>query len=449
MSKGAKVGERRAVPGEKGKELLKLRNEYVPRGGFHTAPVFIAKGKGALAEDVDGNEYIDFCGGIACLNTGHCHEKVVAAVKDQVDKFMHVSFNVFMYESFVQLAKEICESTPGDFPKKAYFFNNGAEAVENAVKIARRYTGRYNILAFEHAFHGRTLLTMGLTSKVKYYKYGFGTTDIGIMRAPYAYCYRCPHKLSYPGCGMHCLNRIEDMFKTYSPADSIAAILVEPILGEGGYVVPPKEFIKGLRDLCNKHGILFIADEIQAGMGRAGKMWAIEHFDVVPDLMAIGKSLSGGMVLTGTVGRADVMDSVETGGIGGTFSGHPPACVAALEVLKVFKEEKLVDRSAMLGKLAKDRMEEMKRKYSIIGNVNGIGSMLGLELVKDRKTKEPAAAETKEIMKNCHEHGLMIMNCGTLGNVLRFIYPLVIKEEELIKGLDILENAIKETSKAI
>jgi len=444
-----KVGEGRALPGEKSAELLGLRNEYVPKAVFQIAPIFIAKGKGALVEDVDGNEYIDFAAGISSLNIGHCHEKVVSAIKEQADKYLHTAFNVLMYESYVKLAKRLAEITPGDFPKQVLLTNSGAEAVENAVKVARRYTGRPGIIAFEHAFHGRTMLTMGLTSQVKYYKYGFGPFEPGIQRFPYAYSYRAPFETTDVEYGKYCVKRIEDGFKTYLPAEEIAAIIVEPFLGEGGYVIPPAEFIKGLRSLCNDYGILLVADEIQSGMGRTGKMWAIEHFDVVPDILVAAKSLVGGLVLSATIGRKDMMDSVNIGGLGGTFGGNPLACVAALKVIEVFEQDKLLDRATELGRIAKDKLEGMKGKYNIIGDVRGLGCAIGVELVKDRKTKEPAAKETGEILKKCHEHGLIIMSCGVLHNVIRIMFPLVIKEDELEKGLDILEDAIREVNKAV
>ncbi len=449
MNKGKKVGEGRVLPGEKSAGLLILRNEYVPKGVYQTAPIFIAKGKGALIEDVDGNDYIDFTAGICVLNTGHCDDKVVSAIKEQADKHLHTSFSVLMYESYVNLAKKLTEITPGNFPKQVLLTNSGAEAVENAVKIARRYTGRYGIIAFEYAFHGRTMLAMGLTSQVKHYKYGFGPFDPGIQRFAYAYSYRAPFDTTEADYGEYCVKRIEDGFKTYMPAEEIAAIIVEPVLGEGGYVIPPVEFLKGLRRVCDDYGILLIADEIQSGMGRTGKMWAIEHFDVVPDLLLAAKSLGGGLVLSATIGKKDIMDSVDIGGIGGTFGGNPLSCVAGLKVIEVIEQDKLLDRAVELGKIAKGRLEAMQGKYEIIGDVRGLGSMIGIELVKDRKTKEPATKETDEICKKCLEHGLIIISCGVLHNVLRLMFPLVIKQDELDKGLDILEAAVKEVNETI
>jgi len=449
MNKGKKVGEERTLPGEQGARLVSLRNEYVPKGVFQIAPIFISKGKGALVEDVDGNEYIDFAAGISVLNIGHCNDKVISAIKEQADKHLHTCFHVLMYESYVKLAKKLAEITPGNFPKQVLLTNSGAEAVENSVKIARRYTGRYGIIAFEHAFHGRTTLAMGLTSQVKYYKYGFGPFDPGIQRFPYAYTYRAPFKTTDAEYGEYCVRRIEDSFKTYMPAEAIAAIIVEPVLGEGGYVIPPVEFLKGLRRICDDYGILFIADEIQSGIGRTGKMWAIEHFDVVPDILLSAKSLGGGLVLSATVGRRDIMDSVDIGGLGGTFGGNPLSCVAALKVLEIIEQDKLLDRAVKLGKIAKGRLEGMKEKYDIIGDVRGLGSAIGVELVKDRETKEPATKETGEIRKKCLEHGLIVMSCGALHNVLRIMFPLIIKDGELKTGLDILEDAIAQKQRAM
>jgi len=445
----AKVGEQRTLLGDKGYELLRLRNEYVPRAEFQMAPIFVSKAKGAIVKDVDGNEYVDFASGISCLNVGHCNDRVIMAVKEQLDRYMHTAFNVLMYEPFVSMAKRLCEITPGDFPKQAHLFNSGAEAVENAVKVARRYTGRYNIIAFEGGYHGRTLMAMALTSQVKYYKYGFGLTDIGVMRVPYAYCYRCAYGLKYPDCAIHCVKRIEDMFRTYVAAEDIAALVVEPILGEGGYIVPPKEFIQGLRKICDAYGILFIDDDIQMGIGRTGKMWGIENFDVVPDILCSAKSLGGGLVLSAVVGRKDMMDSVDVGGLGGTFGGNPLACVAGLVTMQIVEEQGLLKRSTELGKIALDRLQDMKQDYKIIGDVRGLGSAIGTEFVKDRNTKEPATAETAEILKRCHENGLIVMRCGSFHNIIRLMYPLVIRKDELEKGLDILEDAVKVVSQTI
>lgn len=449
MNKGKKVGEERALPGEKSAELLALRNEYIPRAMFQILPMFIARGKGALVEDVDGNDYLDFAAGISVLNTGHCHQEVVSAIKEQADKYLHTAFNVLMYEPYVRLAKRLVEITPGNFPKQVVFKNSGSEAIEDAVKIARSYTGKKGIIAFEGAFHGRSQMAAALTSQVKNYKFGFGPFDPYVYRFPYAYGYRAPFHLTDVEYAEYCVQRIEDSFKSYIAPEEVAAIIFEPLLGEGGYIMPPAEFVKGLRRLCDDYGLVLIADEIQSGMGRTGRMWAVEHSDVVPDILVASKSLGGGMVISATVARKDMMDVIGVGGLGGTLGGNPVSCVAGLAVLEVIEQEKLLDRATELGKIAKARLEAMKGKYAIIGDVRGIGLSLGIELVKDQKTKEPVAKEIAEILKKCHARGLIIMSCGVLKNIIRLMPPIVIKEDELEKGLDILEAAIKEVNETI
>jgi len=444
MNNGKKAGEERALPGKKSAELSNLRNEYIPKAMFQILPIFIARGKGALVEDVDGNEYIDFAAGIAVLNTGHCHEKVVSAIKEQADKHLHTAFNVLMYESYVRLAKKLTEITPGNFPKQVVLKNSGSEAIEDAVKIARSYTGKKGIIAFEGAFHGRTQLTAALTSQVKNYKLGFGPFDPYVQRFPYAYSYRAPFGLTGVEYANYCIKRIEDSFKSYIAPEETAAIILEPLLGEGGYIIPPAEFVKGLRKLCDDYGLVLIDDEIQSGMGRTGKMWAIEHFDVVPDILVTSKGLGGGTVIAATVVRKDMVDAIGVGGLGGTLGGNPLSCAAALGAIGAIEQEKLLDRATELGKIAKARLEGMKEKYNIIGDVRGVGLSIGIELVKNRETKEPAAKETGEIIKKCHSHGLIIMSCGALKNIIRLMPPIVIKEDELEKGFDILEAVVKE-----
>ncbi|MGD1120230.1 MAG: 4-aminobutyrate--2-oxoglutarate transaminase [Dehalococcoidales bacterium] len=446
MNKGKKPGEKRDVPGVKSAELLKLRDQYVPRGVFQIAPVFIEKGRGAIVEDVDGNEYIDFCAGISTLSIGHCNEEVIDAVKKQATKHLHTCFHVLMYESYVELAQKLAEITPGSFEKQVLLANSGAEAVENAVKIARRYTGKRGLIAFENAFHGRTAMAMGLTSQVKYYKYGFGPFDPSIQRFPYAYSYRAPFDVGPDKYAEYCVQKIEDSFKTHTPAEETAAIIVEPVLGEGGFVAPPPAFIKGLRHICDKYKILLIADEVQSGMGRTGKMWAIEHYGVVPDMLLSAKGLGGGLVISAVVGRRDIMDSVDIGGVGGTFGGNPLSCAAALKTIEVIEKDNLLARAISLGKITTSRLEEMKLKYSLIGDVRGLGCMIGVELVKDRQAKEAAAEETGKIQRKCLERGLLIMSCGALHNVFRLMFPLVISENELNTGLDIFEDSLRNVS---
>jgi 4-aminobutyrate aminotransferase/(S)-3-amino-2-methylpropionate transaminase len=349
-----------------------------------------------------------------------------------------------MYESYINLAKKLTEITPGNFTKQAFLVNSGAEAVENAIKIARRYTGRRGIIAFENAFHGRTAMAMGLTSQVKYYKYGFGPFDPSIQRFPYAYSYRAPFGVDPDKYAEYCVQKIEDSFKTHTPAEETAAIIVEPVLGEGGFVAPPHAFIKGLRNICDKYKILLIADEVQSGIGRTGKMWAIEHYGVSPDILLSAKGLGGGLIISAVIGRKEVMDSVDVGGIGGTFGGNPLSCAAALKTIEVIESHDLLARANYLGRITTDRLNKMKLKYNLIGDVRGLGCMIGVELVKDRITKEPAAEETSKIQRKCVERGLLIMSCGALHNVFRFMFPLVINENELETGLNIFEDSIKE-----
>jgi 4-aminobutyrate aminotransferase/(S)-3-amino-2-methylpropionate transaminase len=442
MVKGAGIGVSREVPGRKSAELNALWAEYVPKAVFRTAPIFVARSQGALVTDIDGNEYLDFAGGICVLNLGHCNPKIVATINDQAGKLMN-SYAPAMHEPYLRLAQKLTEITPGNFLKQALLINSGAEAVENSIKISRRHTGRRGVIAFEGAFHGRTYLGMGLTSGVTY-KHGFGPFDPSIVRFPYAYTYRAPFDITDADYGKYCVARIEESFGGYMPADEIAALIIEPVLGEGGYVVPPVDFIRGLRELCDRYGILFIADEIQTGIARSGKMWAVEHFDVIPDILLTAKSLGGGMVISAVVGKKEIMDSVDIGGLGGTFGGNPVSCMAALKVIEIIEEENLLARATDLGRITKSRLDDMSGKYRLIGDVRGLGSIIGVELVTDRTTKEPASEQTSKIMSECLEHGLILMSCGALKNVLRLMFPLVITEDELNKGLDILENAIRE-----
>jgi len=443
MSGGKKAGEKRELPGKKSAELLELRKRYIPEAVFQVAPVFIERGRGAVIQDVDGNEYLDFAGGICVLNVGQCNEFVITAIEEQLKKHLHANHNVTMYESYVRLAQKLTEITPGNFPKQVLFSNSGAEGIENAVKIARKYTKRHGLICFEGAFHGRTALTMGLTSQVRNYKYGFGPFDPGIHRFPFAYSYRSPFGLSAEEYGEYCIKKIEESFKSYIASDEIAAIILEVIPGEGGYMVPPHNFVQGLRKICDRYGILLIDDEIQVGMGRTGKMWAIENFGVVPDILVAAKSLGGGVPIAATVAKKEYMDAIPMSGLGGTFNGNPVSCTAALKVLEYYEKKNLTSYAAKLGKIAMDRLEKMKEKYTVIGDVRGIGSAIGIEMVKDRKTKEPLDEGIKIILKQCHEHGLIVMSCGAYHNIIRLMFPLVIKEQELELGLDILENAVK------
>jgi len=427
-------------------ELMSLREKHVPRGPFNMTPMFVKSARGAIIEDVEGKEYIDFAGGIGVINVGHCNEKVVAAIKEQADQYIHTCFHVVMYEPYVQLAMKLNEIAPGDFPKKTFFVNSGAEAVENAVKIARYATQRPGIIAFENAFHGRTYMAMSLTSKVKPYRLGFSPFCPEVYRMPFAYCYRCPFGREYPSCDIRCADYLEDFFIGNVAAESVAAIIAEPIQGEGGFVVPPPGYFTKIKATCEKYGIIFILDEIQTGMGRTGKLFAAEHHDVIPDIILTAKSLAAGLPLGAVTGRAEIMDKPHVGGLGGTFGGNPIACRAALTVLDLLNKE-LLKKSSDLGDKVRGRFLELQKEFEIIGDVRGLGPMIGIELVKDRQTKEPAAAEAKELARRCLDKGLIILSCGNFGNVIRTLMPLVITEEEMDRGFSILRDELESCSR--
>jgi 4-aminobutyrate aminotransferase / (S)-3-amino-2-methylpropionate transaminase / 5-aminovalerate transaminase len=429
------------------KYINELRSEVLANGYSSSTTCYVESAKGALIRDINGKEFVDFAGGIGVMNVGHSHPKVVAAIKDQAEKFTHTCFMVLPYEEVVKLAQKLSAVTPGSFPKAAFFANSGAEAVENAVKIARYYTKRTGIITFENAFHGRTLLTMSLTSKVKPYKFGFGPFAPEIYRMPYAYCYRCPFGLKYPSCNVACADYLNEFFISHVAAETTAALIAEPVQGEGGFVTPPPEYFPKVMKICHDNGILFIDDEIQSGMGRTGKMFAVNHWGVEPDLVTLAKSLAAGMPLSAVIGRQEVMNSVHPSGIGGTYGGNPLACRAALAVLDIFEEENLVDKSEALGNKLRERLDKLQKEYEIIGDVRGMGPMLALELVKDRETKEPAAEEAKALVKFCFDKGLILLSCGNFGNVIRTLMPLVITDEQLERGLSIMEEGFSVLSK--
>ncbi|MCG8634232.1 MAG: 4-aminobutyrate--2-oxoglutarate transaminase [Desulfobacterales bacterium] len=423
-----------------------LRREHVAQGPANITPAVIKEAAGAVMTDVDGKDFIDFAGGIGVNNVGHSHPKVVAAIKDQAEKFIHTCFHVGMYESYINLAKQLNDLAPGSFAKKTMFANSGAEAVENAVKVARYATRRPAVIAFDNGFHGRTLMTMSLTSKIKPYKYGFGPFAPEVYRVPYAYCYRCPFGQKYPGCGIACANHLEDFFINNVDPDSVAAIIAEPIQGEGGFVTPPPEYFPRLAEIAKKYGIVLIIDEVQAGAGRTGKFLAIEHWGIEPDIVTQAKSLAGGMPLSAVTGRADLMDAPHVGGLGGTYSGNPVSCRAALAVLEVLMEDRLLERSEELGRILNKRFTQLMDEYEVIGEVRGKGPMLALELVTDRETKEPATDIAKKLTQVCYDKGLVILSCGNYGNVIRTLMPFVITDEQLDKGLSILEEGLKEVA---
>jgi len=428
-------------------QLWQSREQEVPRGPFNVTNMFAAQAKNATITDVDGKEYIDFSGGIGVMNVGHCHPRVVAAVQDQAAKFSHTCFHVVPYESYIRLAERLNRLAPGSSTKKTMLANSGAEAVENAVKISRYATGRDAVITFEDAFHGRTLLTMTLTSKVMPYKKGFGPFAPEVYRMPYPYCYRCPVNRERSSCGTACLDAISDAFKTHVAADSVACVLVEPVLGEGGFVVPPPDYFQKLKALCEQNGILFVADEVQTGFARTGRLFAIEHWGVEPDIMTMAKSMASGYPLSAITGKAELMDAPHVGGLGGTYGGNPVACRAALEVLDIIEEEGLVARAERIGEKLRSGFLAMQQENEVVGDVRGLGAMCALELVVDRESKEPAAEITKALVERAFAKGLVMISAGTFSNVIRPLMPLTIEDELLDRGMDILRESLQEVTR--
>lgn len=427
------------IPGPKSLELMKLRNENVARGPFHATPVFAKKAHGARIEDVDGNTLIDFASGIGVVNVGHTPTEVTTRIKRQADLLLHGSFNVTPYESYLRVCEKLNKLTPGTFPKKSFLANSGAEAVENAVKIARAYTKRQAIITFEHAFHGRTFMAMAMTAKEKPYKEGFAPFPGPVLRAPFPYAYR--NNLD------DCFHELEELCTVTVQPNQIAAIVIEPVLGEGGFVVAPPDYLKKLRRFCTEHGILLIADEIQTGFGRTGTLFACERLALEPDLIITAKGLAAGLPLSAVTGRAEIMDAPEIGGIGGTYGGNPVACEAALGVFEIFEKGEILRKAQKLAETLEKRFLSWTERFPLIGEARGLGAMQAIELVKDRKTKEPHPEAAKQIMKYAYEHGVVLLNAGTYSNVIRFLIPLVIESSDLEHGLSVIESALSELHK--
>ncbi len=411
--------------------------QYIPDPISSLVSGSIDRGRGAIVWTKNGEEYIDFSGGWGCLAVGYSHPKLVEAVKDQAERFFHTDFSAIPYESYGKLASRLSQLASGGTPKKATFFNSGAEAVENAVKFAKADTGRSGLVCFENGFHGRTLLTMSLTHKAKPYKAGFGPFVPDVYRLPYPESYRSHLKV----------DELEDKLTAAVDPEEVAGIIVEPVIGEGGFLIPPDHFLPYLRDLADRYGIDLIFDEIQSGMGRTGKFFAAEHFGVEPDLITVAKSLAGGLPLSGVIGKGEIMDSPEPGGIGGTYVGNPVAIASALAVLDVIEGENLLRRASEIGKKVLSRFDRMKEKHEVIGDVRGLGAMDALEFVKDRGSKEPAPEVTDSIVDKALERGLILPTAGLHDNVIRLLTPLVIEETNLEKGLEILNQSIEETEK--
>lgn len=425
-----------ALPGPRSLALAARRAEAVPRGVGHSTPVYASSARGALLTDVDGNVLIDFAGGIGTLNVGHANPEVVRAAGAQLERFTHTCFSVAPYEGYVALAEKLNALAPGRRPKKTLLANSGAEALENAVKIARHATGREAVVVFEHAFHGRTLLAMTMTSKVRPYKYGFGPFAPEVYRLPFPYEYRG----GAPATGAAAL---EDFFKTQVAAERVACVVIELVLGEGGFVVAPREYVDALARLCRAHGILLVVDEVQTGFGRTGKMFACEHYDLEPDIVTLAKSLAGGLPLSAVTGRADVMDSAQVGGLGGTYTGNPVACAAALAAIEFLERHRLPERAAEIGRVVEARFRRFLERFPFVGDARGLGAMRALELVKDRATKAPDKDRTDRVIRKAYESGLLLVGAGTHGNVIRTLMPLVITDDELAEGLDVLEHALE------
>jgi 4-aminobutyrate aminotransferase / (S)-3-amino-2-methylpropionate transaminase / 5-aminovalerate transaminase len=431
------------IPGPRSRALMARRNLAVPRGVPAVTPIALVHAEGAVLTDADGNRLIDFGGGIGVVNTGHRHPGVVEAVRAQLDRFAHVCFPVSTYEPYVELAERLNRLTPGAHEKRTFFVNSGAEAVENAVKVARAFTGRPAVICFEHGFHGRTNLALALTSKVMPYKKGFGPFAPEVYRIPFPYCYRCAEARVGEPCCLADRSRLERILAATVDPGSVAAIVIELELGEGGFVPAPVEYVGMLAAFAQEHGILFIADEIQTGFGRTGRMFASEHYGLVPDLITTAKSLAGGLPLAAVTGRADVMDAPQVGGLGGTYGGNPLACAAALAVLDAMDAERIPARAQRTGDRIKARFHRWAERFACIGDVRGLGAMIGMEIVSDRERRTPDRALTARILGAALERGLVLLSSGTFGNTIRVLAPLTAEDAVIDEGLDVMGAALE------
>jgi 4-aminobutyrate aminotransferase/(S)-3-amino-2-methylpropionate transaminase len=436
-----------AVPGPASQALEERRRQAVARGVGTMTPVYAAAAHGAVIEDVDGNRFIDFTGGLGVLNVGHTPPGVVAAVKAQVDAYLHTCQHALMNEPYVAVAEALNRLTPGGYDKRTLLANSGAEATENVVKIARAATGRQGVVVFDNAFHGRTLLALAMTGKVVPYKQGYHPYPSEVYRVPYAYCYRCPLHLTYPSCGIACADYVEEEIKVHVGAQNVAAVLVEPVQGEGGFIAPPPGWLERIAGICRDLDIPFVADEVQSGFGRTGTLFAIEQSPgVVPDFTLSAKSLAAGLPLAAVTGRQELMDAPGPGGLGGTYGGNPLACTAALATIELFEHGDLLDRSKRMGEVLGQRLGEMGERHRVVGEVRGLGAMMGLELVTDRQTKEPARAAATQVLAETARNGVLTLKAGIHDNVVRILAPLVMEEQLLSEGLDILDRALAEAS---
>lgn len=430
------------IPGPKSRAVLTRRQNAIPNGLARATDVVVEKAQGAVVHDIDGNTLIDMAGGIGMLNAGHCPPQVVDAIQKQAEAYLHTCALVATYEPYVELCERLNALTPGTFPKKTLLSNSGAEAVENAVKLARVYTGKQAIIVFEGAYHGRTYLTMSLTSKYGLFKKGFGPFAPEIYRLPHPNIYRRPEGMSESAYITHCCNQLDNALISHVDPSAIAAILIEPIQGEAGFIPMPTPFLQKIRDLCTQHNIVMIADEVQSGFGRTGKMFAIEHYDIVPDVITMAKSLGSGLPISAITGRAEILDAAHPGGLGGTYSGSPIACVAALATLDQITQPHFLERANEIGAIMANEMKNWQSQYPIIGDTRGVGAMQLLEFVLNRKAKTPAVDQTLQIVKHATANGLLLIRAGLYSNCIRLLPPLVITEEQCQEALTILRQAI-------
>jgi 4-aminobutyrate aminotransferase / (S)-3-amino-2-methylpropionate transaminase / 5-aminovalerate transaminase len=433
------------VPGPKSREVLTRHERFVARGLALGFPAAISEARGALLTDVDGNRFIDLAGGVGVLNVGHSDPEVVGAAREQLERFVHTDYTVAPYALYGELAERLAGLVPGG--EKTAFFNTGAEAVENAIKMARAYTGRKAIISFEGGFHGRTWMALALTSKTEPYKQGFLPLAGEVYRVPYAYPYRPPMSPQEGrSFGELCAGLLENVFSRYVAADDVAALIVEPVLGEGGFVVPPDDYLPALKRRCEERGIVFIADEVQTGFGRTGKMFAVEHSGVEPDLVILAKSLAAGFPLSAVVGRAEVMDAPREGALGGTYPGNPVALASAMAVLDRLEGGDLLRRSREVGTMIRERFSSLAERVDLIGEVRGLGAMVAVEFVRDRESKKPAKGEVGEMLKLATKRGVLVLSAGVEANCIRFLAPLVITDEQLEEALDVLEGCVEEVA---
>ncbi|KWU54903.1 4-aminobutyrate aminotransferase [Bacillus mycoides] len=433
------------LPGPNSIKILEKQHS-VARAFGTFVPSIVDYAKGSRVWDMDGNVFLDLAGGVGCLNVGHSHPKVVETIKREAERFTHTDFTVIPYESYINLADRLCSLMPGKETKRAAFFNSGTEAVENAIKIARKATGKRGIICFDGAFHGRTMLSLSLTSKVKPYKENMGPFFNDIYRIPFPNMYRWNGIKNPEIISEQAIENLRNLFLTQIPPSEVAALIIEPIQGEAGFIVPPNNYLKAVQEICNENDIIFIVDEVQTGYGRTGEFIASDYFGIEPDIITLGKSIAAGLPLSAVIGRKSVMDSAGDGAVGGTFVGNPISCAAGIAVLDIYKEERLGEKAQQIGLQIGQKVRDLKGKSKLIGDIRGAGAMLAFELVRDHETLEPADTETLEIIQRCLQKGVILFKAGLYNNVIRFLVPLVISEEELTEALNIIEECVIEVT---